>query len=77
MDNEVVRLLGSGFCRLSGKNRAEILGMVTALAFTQAEPGQTATAPMNALTGALGSAVNRARSGFLVRGVRKAGDLKL
>ncbi|GHV87194.1 hypothetical protein AGMMS50255_4900 [Spirochaetia bacterium] len=50
MDNDVVRLLGSGFCSLSGKKQAEILGMAKALTFIQAGPGQTAKAPINALT---------------------------
>ncbi|GHU73878.1 hypothetical protein FACS189450_14290 [Spirochaetia bacterium] len=52
MDNDEVLLLGSGFCGLSGKKQAIILGMAKALVFTQAERGQTAKAPINALTGA-------------------------
>ncbi|GHV75738.1 hypothetical protein AGMMS49942_05590 [Spirochaetia bacterium] len=52
MDNDVVLLLGSGFCSLSGKKRAEILGMVKALAFTQAGHGRKAKAPINTVTGA-------------------------
>ncbi|GHU14935.1 hypothetical protein FACS1894163_00080 [Spirochaetia bacterium] len=52
MDNDVVHLLRSGFCSLSGKKQAEILGMAKALTFIQAGPGQTAKAPINALTGA-------------------------
>ncbi|GHU72920.1 hypothetical protein FACS189450_14270 [Spirochaetia bacterium] len=52
MDNDEVLLLGSGFCGLSGKKQAIILGMAKALVFTQAERGQTAKAPLNALTGA-------------------------
>ncbi|GHT56599.1 hypothetical protein FACS1894109_06070 [Spirochaetia bacterium] len=50
MDNDEVLLLGSGFCRLSGKKQAEILGMAKALVFIQAGRGQKA--PHNAVTGA-------------------------
>jgi hypothetical protein len=50
MDTDEVLLLGSGFCSLSGKKRAEILGMAKALIFAQVGNDQKATAPINAVS---------------------------
>ncbi|GHV24882.1 hypothetical protein AGMMS4952_01350 [Spirochaetia bacterium] len=52
MDTDEVLLLGSGFCGLPGKKRAEILGIVKALSFAQAGQGRKAKAPINTITGA-------------------------
>jgi hypothetical protein len=61
MNNDEVLLLGSGFCSLSGKKRAEILGMVKALAFAQAGQGRKAKAAINVVTGAHSRSLGTAR----------------